>query len=248
LHGFAVDFAVVGCAGANDVEVSAGFQPTTFDDWLRCGCNGADNVCRFDGGLWGGRDVDRVSGCEPVAEGCGMSGVSAPAVNGVDWADQGDGLDMTYRLFAGADDGESGRVFPGEYLGGQGACRGGSDGGNCGGVEQEQRSAVGGFKKDDDALVRGQACGAIGVEDGDELDTDDIGALGVAGHHAEQAASIGKPDEGAQGLKDAVFGEVAEHGLHCCDTVPHGQERLYLFIIYKLGVHINCGTIFIFDP
>lgn len=177
-----------------------------------------------------------------------MSGGPAPAVNGVDGADQGDGLDVADRLFAGADDGESRRIFPGEYSRGQGACGGGPDGGNCGGVEQEQWCAVGGFEKDDDALVRGHACGAIGVEDGDELDADDIGALGEAGHHAKQAASIGKPDEGAQGLEDAAFGEVAEHSLHCRDTVPHGQERLYLFIIYKLGVHILCRTIFIFDP
>jgi hypothetical protein len=82
--------------------------------------------------------------------------------------------------------------------------------------------AVRGFEEDDEALVGGIAGGAVGVKDGDQLDADDIGAFGITGHHAEEAASVGEPHQGTEGLEDAPFGEVAEHGFHHGDAIVHG--------------------------
>src|SRR5580692_10817424 len=116
------------------------------------GNDGADDVGGFDGCLSGGGKVDRVFFGEVVFQGSGVVRVAAPEVDGVDVSDEGNGFDMTFCLFTGADDGEGLCIFAGEYSGSEGAGGGGTDGGDGGGVEHQQGCAMCGFEEDDDAL------------------------------------------------------------------------------------------------
>ena len=209
------------------------------------GGGGAYDVRGFYGGFGGVGDVDggqiRVAGGEAGLQGFCVVWVAAPEADAVYIPDEGDGFDVAFGLFAGAEDGEGMGVGSGEGFCGGCAGGGGADGGQFGGVEDDEGLAVGGFEEDDDALVGGVAGGAVGVEDGDELDADDIWSLGEAGHHAEEAAVVGEPHEGSQGLEDAASGEVAEHGFHNGDAFGHGEEGRYLFFIYILRFHIIFG-------
>jgi len=246
LDGVTVDFPVGGGTGADDVQVGTWFQPAAFHDRLGGGSDGADDgggfcggpggggggLCGFDGGPGGGGEEDGIAVGEARFEGFGMFRVPAPQVNRVDVADPGDGFDMAFCLFAGTDDGECRCVFAGEQSGGHGAGGGGANGGDGGGVEQQQGLAVGGFEEDNDALMGWEAGGAVGVEDGNQFDADDIWTFSVARHHPQQAASIGEPHQGAQRLEDAAFGQIAEHGLHDGYALVHGEERFYFFTIY----------------
>lgn len=92
--------------------------------------------------------------------------VAAPEVDVFYVAHERDGLDVSFGLFAGADDREGGGVFVSEVFCGDGAGGGGADGGDLFGVEEHEGCAVVAVEEDDDTLVGGVVCGVVGVEDG----------------------------------------------------------------------------------
>jgi hypothetical protein len=94
-----------------------------------------------------------------------------------------------------------------------------------------------GIEEYDHALVGGEAEGAICMEDGNDLYTKDIGVLGVAGHHSEDAAFVGEPHQGPEGLEGVAGGQGAEGLFHDGDAGLHGEEVCYAFPVKVLWRH-----------
>lgn len=221
--GFGVDFAGIGGAGADDIEMCARADPFPLQDGL-AGCgDGADDIGAFGGLLWGVGCSYLLFFCiDFLGEFFGVAFVAAPDTDVLYGTDEGDRFEMSCCLFAGAEDGEGGGFLCGEEVGGDGADGGGADRGDLFGVEEHERGAVVAIEEDDDALVGG--VGGVVMKYGDELNADEIGASGVSGHHAEEPFFVGEPHEGAQGLEDLTGGQIVEHGFHERDGLRHGEE------------------------
>lgn len=203
------------------------------DGFGGCG-DGADDVCVADGFFGGGGYLGVF---EFAGQRLGAGVVATPDGDFFDGADERDGLDMSFGLFAGAEDGEVGGVFAGQEFCGEGGCRGGADSGYFAGVEDEEGGTLFGIEKHDHALVGGEAQGAVGVEDGDDLYAQDIGFLGVTGHHSEDTAFVGEPHQGPEGLEGVAGRQGAKGLFHEGDAGIHGEEGCYAFPVKVLWRH-----------
>jgi hypothetical protein len=94
-----------------------------------------------------------------------------------------------------------------------------------------------GVEKHDDALVGGEAEGAIGMEDGNDLYAKDIGVFSITGHHSEDAAFVGEPHQGSEGLEGIAGCQGPKSLFHEGDAGIHGEEGCHAFPVKVLWRH-----------
>lgn len=75
------------------------------------------------------------------------------------------------------------------------------------------------------------------MEDGNDLYTKNTGFLGITGHHAEDAAPVGEPHQGPEGLEGVAGRQGAKSLFHDVYTGIHGKEGCHAFPVKILWRH-----------
>jgi len=81
--------------------------------------------------------------------------------------------------------------------------------------------------------------GGVGGEHGQHLDAENsfTPREEAARHGDEQAAAVGQPVRGAQGLERLAAGEGGQGSGHDLDALPRGEQRLDVFAVQEENRH-----------
>src|SRR3984957_11877946 len=221
-YGFGVEFVLLRKIGADGVEVSSGREPPAFEDWIRGGGGGDDDV-RIADGLFrrrhgGDRNFER--GGHFGREGFTFLLVAAEGANGFDFSGAGDGFKLGARLQASTDNANAlgvgaGEEFRGDAAGGAGAHLADVVGFDLG----HQVTGLDAEKQDEEA----QAVFGAGVDFQAH-----IAAGRVAGRHIVKVALAWDVQAGARMEDSRAVGEAFEGVFDGFEGERHGEDGFHI--------------------
>ncbi len=235
-HGFVVEFAAVGGAGADRADECGWFEPLAEEDWLGRTGDGDDDIGGGDS-LLGSGGV----GAYFVGEGLGVVGVAGPDADIRELADVGEGGEVGAGLNSAAEDGEDAGLRSSEQVGCYGGDGSGAHFGDEASVHGGEGFAGGGAEELNDGVVGVfMESGVAGVES-DELCAHHVSVDG--GHGCEPARVGGDGEDHANGLDGAAGGEVCERGADGGDEVAVGEDGADLVFVKEqsVGGHENAS-------